>query len=258
MASPRALLVRAPGTNCDQESAFAFEQAGATSRVVHVAQLLEHPPLLSDYQILCFPGGFSYGDDISAGRILGNQVRLRLADVCQAFKASDKLVLGICNGFQILMKTGLLDVDDEQGAMATLAWNDSGRYEARWVHLRTTPNNSVFLQGIEQLELPVAHAEGKFVCRDQSVFDRLAEQQRLVLRYCAPSGDTNRVAYPDNPNGAMGNIAGICDTTGRVLGLMPHPERYLLRENYPNWTRDDAPSRPHGRQIFANAVAYFS
>ncbi len=167
MPSPRVLVLRAPGTNCDKETAYAFEQAGGIARPVHVRELLGSPRLLAEHQILCLPGGFSYGDDIASGRILGNQLREHLADALLQFRDAGKLVLGICNGFQVLMKTGLLDVEDTQGPLATLAWNNSGHYEARWVSLAVQPGNCVFLAGIEHIEMPVAHAEGRFLVRDQ-------------------------------------------------------------------------------------------
>lgn len=263
MSSPRVLVLRAPGTNCDKETAFAFEQAGGTPRTAHIRELLGNPSLLAEHQVLCIPGGFSYGDDIASGRILGNQLREQLADALQEFRASDKLVLGICNGFQVLMKTGLLDIDDAEGPQATLAWNDSGRYEARWVNLNVQPGNCVFLQGIEDIVLPVAHAEGKFVVRDQQTLDSLAGAGRLVLRYTDSAADSRalslepQVPYPANPNGASADIAGICDTTGRVLGLMPHPERFLFAHQHPNWTSQGLSGAGAGAKLFDNAVAYF-
>lgn len=256
MASPRVLVLRAPGTNCDVETAEAFRLAGAETQSVHIGRLLESPALLNDFQVLCFPGGFSYGDDIAAGRVLGNQVRLHLADACQKFRADGKLVLGICNGFQVLMKTGLLDIDDEAGPAATLTWNDRGRYEARWVHLNVDPAECVFLQGCSEMELPIAHAEGKFVARDQAALERLESSGRLVLRYaCSESDD---VAYPANPNGSMGHVAGVCDSTGRVLGLMPHPERFVTATQHPQWTRRPDFEEGDGLMLFKNAVNYFA
>ncbi|WP_425400624.1 phosphoribosylformylglycinamidine synthase subunit PurQ [Aeoliella sp.] len=264
MSSPRVLVLRAPGTNCDKETAFAFEQAGGAARTVHIRELLGNPALLAEHQVLCIAGGFSYGDDIASGRILGNQLREQLANALQEFRQADKLVLGICNGFQVLMKTGLLDIDDDQGPQATLAWNDSGRYEARWVNLNVEPGGCVFLQGIENIDLPVAHAEGKFVVRDQATLDALAAAGRLVLRYNDASGATDsalslepQVPYPANPNGASADIAGICDTTGRVLGLMPHPERFLFARQHPQWTSNGMSGAGAGAKLFDNAVAYF-
>lgn len=266
MSSPRVLVLRAPGTNCDKETAFAFEQAGGTPRRAHIRELLGNPELLAEHQVLCIPGGFSYGDDIASGRILGNQLREQLADALQEFRGADKLVLGICNGFQVLMKTGLLDIDDADGPQATLAWNDSGRYEARWVDLNVEPGDCVFLQGIRRIDLPVAHAEGKFVVRDQATLDALAAAGRLVLRYEGfhdlhkgprPLTLEPQVPYPANPNGASADIAGICDTTGRVLGLMPHPERFLFAHQHPQWTSRGLRGAGAGATLFENAVAYF-
>lgn len=255
MTTPNVLILRAPGTNCDVETGHAFGLAGAHTEDCHIRRLMEEPSILDKHQILCLPGGFSYGDDVSAGRILGNELRLHLADACRQFKDSGKLVLGICNGFQILMKTGLLDVDDTQGPTATLTMNDCGKYEARWVNLAVTPGECVFLQGIESFELPVAHAEGKFVARDEKVMSDLAAAGRLVLRYVTPEG-ASPAPYPANPNGAMGDVAGVCDATGRVLGLMPHPERFVDATQHPRWTRGGIETGA-GLSIFENAVRYF-
>lgn len=255
MAAPKVLILRSPGTNCDVESAHAFELAGATTESLHIRRLLEQPDRVDDFQILCLPGGFSYGDDISAGRVLGNEVRLHLADACRRFKDAGKLVLGICNGFQVLMKTGLLDIDDDQGPQATLTLNDSGHYEARWVRAAAAPGQCVFLQGLSDLDLPIAHAEGKFVARDQHAFDALQAAGRLVIRYTEPCG-ASPATYPANPNGSVGDVAGICDTTGRVFGLMPHPERFVDRTQHPRWTRGGV-DEGAGLKIFQNAVGYF-
>lgn len=256
MTAPKALILRSPGTNCDEETAHAFRLAGAEADAVHVRRVLERPTLLDDYQILCIPGGFSYGDDVAAGRILGNEVRLHLADACRRFKDADKLVLGVCNGFQVLMKTGLLDIDDTVGPTATLTFNDSGRYEARWVHLTAAPNACVFLAGVEALELPVAHAEGKFVPRDEAALARLEEEQRLVLRYSTAYAAAGPAPYPANPNGSVADVAGVCDSTGRVLGLMPHPERFVDPTHHPRWTRGGVDSAA-GLALFSNATRYF-
>jgi phosphoribosylformylglycinamidine synthase len=253
--SPRVLILRAPGTNCDEETAFAFERAGGNAERLHIAQVLETPTKLKEFQIICFPGGFSYGDDIAAGRILGNQIRHHLADTCREFRDAGKLVLGICNGFQILLKTGLMDLEDSSGPQATLTWNESAKFEARWVRLSVAPGNCIFLQGIERMELPVAHAEGKFVTRDAATFKELEQDGRIVLRYTSADGAT---VYPANPNGAMGNAAGVCDKSGRVLGLMPHPERFIDATQHPRWTREPQRTLGDGLKLFENAVRYFS
>jgi phosphoribosylformylglycinamidine synthase len=265
MAQPRVLILRAPGTNCDRETAFAFESAGAQADRVHINRLLEQPSLAAEYQILCIPGGFSYGDDIAAGRILGNQLKHHLVDVLHAFKDQGKLILGICNGYQVLLKSGMLLPEGSNGQtngagpLATLDWNASARYEDRWVHLTTTSSKCVFLQDIETMYLPVAHAEGRFVTRDAETLDMLAEGGQLVLRYCDDKARSDQpLEYPLNPNGSMANVAGICDPSGQVLGLMPHPERYIQRLQHPRWTRESLPEAGDGFKLFQNAVAAFA
>ena len=193
--------------------------------------------MTKDFQILCIPGGFSYGDDVATGRILANQMRNHLADLMQEFKASDKLLLGICNGFQVLIKSGILLDDNENGdPPATLCWNDHGRYEDRWVHLKTTSDKCVFLRGLEQIYLPIAHAEGRFVMDGEQVAASLVSNGQLALAYTTPAGE-DATGFPDNPNGAELNVAGVCDTSGRVFGLMPHPERFIDGTQHPRWTK---------------------
>jgi phosphoribosylformylglycinamidine synthase subunit PurQ / glutaminase len=261
MPTPAVLVLRSPGTNCDHETAFAFEQAGGSPQRKHINELLATPSVVNQFQILCLPGGFSYGDDLGAGRILGNQVRHHLRDVLQEFKAAGKLILGICNGFQALIKSGVLLADDAQGEPATLTWNESARYQDLWVHLATAGDRCVFLRGIERMYLPVAHAEGKFVPRDEGVRDRLAQQQQSALRYIPADGRRGNDAplpFPANPNGSIANVAGVCDETGRVFGLMPHPERHLERTHHPRWTRGEGSDPGDGFAIFRNAVQYFT
>ena len=249
MPSPNVLILRAPGTNCDQESALAFRLAGAKTEILHVNRLLESPLLLERFQILCIPGGFSYGDDVAAGRILANQLEHHLAEPLARFKAAGKLILGICNGFQVMIRSGiLLPPDAEHGPPATLTLNDSGKYEDRWVRLEVRGGKCVFLEGIRSMYLPVAHAEGKFVARDDETLRQLDAAGQLVLRYVAE----------DNPNGAQMHVAGVCDTTGRVLGLMPHPERHIDPTQHPRWTRGEASPHGDGLQVFLNAVKYFA
>lgn len=254
MANPKALIVRAPGTNCDLETKYAFELAGATADVLHVNRLLENPNLGKQYQILCIPGGFSYGDDIAAGRIFANQFRLFLHDLIHDYKENQKLILGICNGFQVLIKSGaLFDTDQQQ---ATLTWNESGKYDDRWVHLQTASRNCVFLEGLAGLYLPIAHAEGRFVARDDRTLGSLRTHGQLALCYSDGSGtvDETPLGFPANPNGSQGNVAGMCDPSGRIFGLMPHPERFLDRTQHPHWTRLPAFQQGDGLAIFENAV----
>jgi phosphoribosylformylglycinamidine synthase len=227
--------------------------------------------MLSDYQVLVVPGGFSYGDDVAAGKILANQLRIGLADGLLGFRDRGKLILGICNGFQVLIKSGLLPGwDDARNAdqPATLANNDSGRFTDRWIHLAAEPGKCVFLQGIERMDLPIAHGEGKFVSRDQSVLDRLQSGGQIVLRYARPpaTGDqqsaiSDRQPIPSynshNPNGSQADVAGICDPTGRVFGLMPHPERHVDPVQHPQWTRRRRNDEGDGLAVFRNAVRFF-
>jgi phosphoribosylformylglycinamidine synthase len=264
MAKHRVLVLRAPGTNCDAETAHAFELAGGATERQHINQILETPKRLDEFQVLCIAGGFSYGDDIAAGRILGNQIQHHLAETLSTFREQGKLIIGICNGFQVLLKTNLLAPRDAGGATATLAFNDRSKFESRWVRLAAQPGNCVFLQGISAMELPVAHGEGKFVTRDAAAFNRIRAAGNLVLKYSAEQGtaapsDSAPVApYPANPNGAMGDVAGICDETGRVFGLMPHPERFVDWTQHPRWTREPARTAGDGLRVFQNAVRYFA
>jgi phosphoribosylformylglycinamidine synthase len=262
MAQPNVLILRAPGTNCDQETAFAFAKAGAKADVHHVNRALEQPGLFDRYQILCIPGGFSYGDDVAAGRIFANQVQHHLGEELARFKDQGKLVLGICNGFQVLIKSGIL-LNSDKGPPATLTWNDSGRYEDRWTQLGADGSKCVFLKGIDSMYLPVAHAEGKFVVRDEDVLRAMVREGQIALRYQPSSGgshvgDEAPVPFPDNPNGSVANVAGVCDQTGRVLGLMPHPERHIDPTQHPRWTRGEAGSVGDGLAMFENAVRFFA
>jgi phosphoribosylformylglycinamidine synthase len=283
MPKPKVLVLRAPGANCDVETAFAFEHAGGVAERVHVNRLLESPRLLDDYQILCVPGGFSYGDDLGAGRILAVQIQTHLRDALTSFIAHDKLVLGICNGFQVLLKSGLLVAADETGPRATLTWNESGKFEDRWVRVRCEKSPCVFFAGIQSMYLPIAHAEGRFVTRDEATLKGLAEGNQVPLRYAASSGEPgaesrepevamrtrasgpehstlgSRLPFPDNPNGSHANIASVCDATGRVCGLMPHPERHIDPTQHPHWTRlKELPPEGDGLAVFRNGVGYFA
>lgn len=267
MAAPRVLILRAPGTNCDEETAYAFELAGAEAERVHVNRLIENPALAARYQIVCVPGGFSYGDDIAAGRILAGRMQRHLSTMLQDFcgENDQRLMLGICNGMQVLMRLGVLasqSGEDESEASASLAWNHHGRFEDRWVHLRVDADTPcVFLRGIEKMYLPMAHAEGRFITASQDVYDRLQQQGRLALRYSNDAGEVaeETLPFPVNPNGSQGNVAGVCDSTGRVFGLMPHPERFVDPTQHPCWTRQDPlPEEGQGLAMFRNAVQYFA
>jgi len=255
MATPRVLVLRAPGANCDLETQFAFERAGADAERVHINRLREQPRLLHRYQILAVPGGFTYGDDVGAGKILGNQLAHFLGEPLRKFRDAEKLILGICNGFQALLKAGLLLTPDEDGPLATLAANTSGRFEDRWIYLRVTPGRCPFLPGIERLHLPVAHGEGRFLCREEWLAAGLEHAGQVVLHYVDAEGRPG--PYPVNPSGSQGDVAGLCDPTGRVLGLMPHPERHVLPTQHPRWTRLGLAPEGEGLRLFRNAVEFF-
>jgi phosphoribosylformylglycinamidine synthase I len=254
MAQPRILILRAPGTNCDAETAYAFELAGGAPEILHINRMLDSPRLALQYQVLCIPGGFSYGDDVAAGRILGNQIRHHFADAMREFREAGKLILGICNGFQVLIKSGLLDVDDAAGPSASLTWNNSGKFMDRWVGLRSKSQRCVFLQGVDDLVLRITCAEGKFVTRDADSLARLEQNGQLALRYA----DTGGMQAPFNPNGSVADVAGICDLSGRVFGLMPHPESYIDFTQHPQWTRLEERGEGQGLAVFRNAVRYFN
>jgi phosphoribosylformylglycinamidine synthase len=255
MATPRALILRAPGANCDEETQYAFERAGSLADRVHINRLRERPSLLHRYQILAVPGGFTYGDDVAAGKILGNQLAHFLADQLQQFRDSEKLILGICNGFQALLKAGLIMPPDEDGPLATLGPNGCGRFEDRWIYLRATPAKCPFLTGCDRLHLPVAHGEGRLIFRKLWIHQGLEQAGQIVLRYVNSGGLPG--PYPVNPNGSEGDAAGLCDASGRVLGLMPHPERHVLPTHHPRWTREGLAKEGDGLLIFRNAVTYF-
>ncbi len=254
MSSPRVLVLRAAGINCEVETVQAWELAGARAQVVHINALRENPGQLLDYQILTIPGGFSYGDDVSAGKILANQMQVFLGDQLRAFAERDRLIIGICNGFQVLCKTDLLRGGGSDLSATTIAANVSGKYEDRWVHLKRASENCVFLRRAADYELPVAHGEGRVVAASDQEMNRLAELGCVAMQYTSSNGGA--VAYPDNPNGSMMDVAGLCDRSGRVFGLMPHPERFIHETQHPEWTSRDR-AHADGRAIFESAVDHF-
>ncbi len=258
MSKPKVIILRTAGTNCDQETQFAFENLGAQAECVHINQLIHGTKNLKDYHILAVPGGFSYGDDIASGKILANELRLRLGPDLEKFIADEKLIIGICNGFQILVKAGILPgLNTKDGGFeqtVTLTNNDSSKFEDRWIHLRPENSICVWTQGMEEnIYLPVAHGEGKFFVSDDQVLDQLRTNRQVVFRYTAADG--RNPTYPENPNGSLDDIAGICDATGRIFGLMPHPERHILRTQHPSWTRLKK-QEGDGNRIFRNGMAY--
>ena len=250
----KVLILRTAGTNCDEETDFAFRLAGAQTAKLHVNVLREHPDRLLEFDILVIPGGFSYGDDLGAGTVLANELLTLLRPALEEFVESGRLVIGICNGFQVLVKTGLLPGLTRWRQQATLTTNDSHRFEDRWTHLQAPRTRCVLVEDGEFIYLPVAHAEGKFVPLDDGVLEAVRENGQIVYRYTDPHG--RPAGYPWNPNGSVDDIAGICDPTGRVLGMMPHPERHCLPIHHPRWTREGLKDKGDGLRIFERAVAF--
>jgi phosphoribosylformylglycinamidine synthase len=258
---PKAIILRTAGTNCDYETRYALEKAGADVDLVHVNQLVKDKGLLSSYHIFVLPGGFTYGDDIAAGKVLANQLRHHLLNELTRFVDDGKLVIGICNGFQVLIKMGLLPgINGTQPSFNeyqqefTLTHNDSNKFEDRWVYLKSFSDKSVFIDKDCILYVPIAHAEGKFVAGNEEELEALGKSGQIIFKYVDKDG--NIANYPWNPNGSLDNIAGICDSSGRVIGMMPHPERYIEPTQHPRWTREGLKAEGDGLAIFRNAVNY--
>jgi len=257
MKEVRTIVLRVEGTNCDEETVIAFERAGSKVDLVHINELKRREKSLEDYQIFCIPGGFTFGDDIAAGKIFAVQLKYVLSKDVKKFVEEGKLLIGICNGFQVLVKTGLLPA--LEGIMkkqeATLAFNDSGYFQDRWIYMKhENKGKCFFTRGIKDIiYIPVTHAEGKFVA-DRDIIRKLEENDHIVFKYVDPDG--NYTGFPWNPNGSMDNIAGICNPEGNVFGLMPHPEKFIHKWMHPYWTRDDLPEEGDGFRIFKNAVEF--
>jgi len=293
---PKVLVLKTDGTNCDEELAFAFKLAGGDPEIVHVNELRTNPPAhsglspsgsktggekLNNYEILAIPGGFSYGDDVVSGKILAIELTSFFSEELKKFiKRKNTLIIGVCNGFQVLIRTGLLPFGKIGKMDATLTNNDSGHFECRWINLKIDQkNNCVFLKNVitsdggrlilsevegeamtpprwtsnEIVSYQVAHGEGKFFASNETI--KTIEQSNLVVfRYVNNNGKPTQ-EYPQNPNGSLNAIAGICDPSGRILGLMPHPERFTQKEHHPNWRRLNI-ERPQGLPIFENMIKY--
>ena len=239
------------GINCEHESKHCVEKVGGSADIVHLNRVMETPSMLENYNMLFVPGGFSFGDDLGSGRVFANKIKYRLRDQLEEFVKQEKLVLGICNGFQVLVKMGLLP-DPDFRQKVSLIGNDSGKFEDRWVVLKANKESPcVFTKGVDYLLAPVRHGEGKFVVESEAQLVSLKNQ--IVFQYTDPNGKL--AGYPYNPNGSMMNVAGICDKTGRIFGMMPHPEGFNIIQNCPYWIRGKV-EEPMGLALFRNAVEY--
>jgi phosphoribosylformylglycinamidine synthase len=270
MSRVNALVLTGFGLNCDRETSHALELAGAEVRRVHINALIEGQQRLDDFQILAFGGGFSWGDDHGAGVIQAVRMRTNIGDQIIHFVESGKLVIGICNGFQTLVNIGLLPAlnGNYQQRSVALIYNDCGNFRDQWVHLKVNPRSPcVFTKGLGHLELPIRHGEGKLWC-ESSVTESLLQNNQIVMQYSRPGDELAGGEFPFNPNGSLHDMAGICDPSGRVFGLMPHPEAYHHWSNHPDWTRTKAfASRrsawtpeimPPGLALLKNGVDYMA
>lgn len=259
--SIRVVLMRAPGTNCDRELVYAFERCGAKVDLLTLQHLIESTDPFGKAAIVGFPGGFSYGDDVASGRVFAVEMQKSIAGAHLTEKLTKFIdrggfAIGVCNGFQVLVKAGILPgyAADAGGAQhVTLTNNRSGRFEERWVTLKGVPSRAEFVPTDELLEMPSAHGEGQFIPRDPQTLQKLADDRLVALRYVSRDGAAAK--YPENPNGSVADIAGICDIRGRVLGLMPHPERNVEFWHHPEWTRKAEKKEGTGFRIIKNLVA---
>jgi phosphoribosylformylglycinamidine synthase len=267
MAKPVALLLTGYGINSQAELAHSFALAGAEPRLAHLHDVLEGKVSLVDADILGIPGGFSFGDHIASGKVFANKIRFKLGDALLAVRAKRMPVIGICNGFQVLVKLGLLPGDQlsPEGKpllqpSATLTFNASSRFEDRWCHVATNTNSAcIWLRGTQSLYLPVRHGEGRFIASNPEQLSALQKSGQACLTYSGPSGEPlpeAAASYPADPNGSQAHVAGLSTEDGLVFGLMPHPEAHVLPTQHPHWTRVGLKEEGEGLPIFRNAVEY--
>jgi len=265
--SANILILSGYGLNCEEETLFAFNHVGVSGKIIHINDLIDNHKVLDKYKILAVPGGFSYGDDTGSGNAFAQKMKLALWEPLKAFIERDTLTIGICNGCQILSNLGLVPGFDSQYGerLVAVTYNESARYQCRWVDVKAQNQTSPWLEDIESLHIPVAHGEGRFMM-EQETLQKLQTNNQIALTYTAPDGSPANNAFPNNPNGAIADIAGITDQSGRVLALMPHPERGMF-----SWQRDDyhelkdsaqrsgspLPENTDGLAIFQNAAKYF-
>ncbi len=258
---PNAFVLNAPGINCNLETGFAIENAGGSAEQVHISEWQAGEKSLDDFQILILSGGFSHGDDIASGRILGLELQTRFGDELNRFVEAGKAIVGICNGFQVLVESGLLPegkIDENRQKKLSLVNNQNNTFECRWNRLRLEDSacrfipKSMFENAV--VELPSAHQEGRIAVSDPNVLDELIAAKQVVFRYVDENGLPTE-QYPMNPNGSPGGITGVCDKSGVILGLMPHPERAISTWHHPNWRRGEG-QNPFGKLLFKTLIDY--
>lgn len=267
MIKPKILIITGYGINCEEETAKCFIRTGADTEIVHINDIISGGKKLKDYQILAFPGGFSYADDTGSGNAVANKIKNNIEDDILSFAQKDKLIIGICNGFQILTNIGLVPATLKYGSReAALMHNLTARLECRWIYLKNTSKKCVWTRNIDILHVPIAHGEGNFYAAPE-ILEKMKKEDQIVFKYVHENGNPANNEYPINPNGAMEDIAGICDPTGRIFGMMPHPERFYSFENEEGWEakkeklireKKEIPKEGQGLQIFKNAVEYFA
>lgn len=264
---PRALVLTGHGINGEQEMAQSLRQSGAEPEIVHLESLIRGDRNLDNYQILAFPGGFAYADDLGAGVAMANKIKNNIWDEVLRFIESDKLVFGICNGFQMMVNLGILPgLKNEMGQrQVALRHNNSNRYQCRWIHIKNSTNKCVWTQNIGVIPISIGHGEGNFYAEPETM-EKLKTSDQIAFQYCDAEGNLADGVFPLNPNGAMNDIAGICDDSGRILGMMPHPDRFLTAYNEDLWTLHREQARragiefsevPLAQQIYQNGVNYF-
>ena len=261
MKQANVCILQSDGTNCDNELFYAFKKFGGNPQFVHINELRNQSKSLTDFQILALPGGFSYGDDIASGKILAVELMSFLKGEIEKFKDKGGIIIGICNGFQTLVRTGLLPFGSLGQMDATLASNDSGHFECRWIKLRFEKSKCVFLKGNYSVgHFAVNHGEGKFFS-SPDVIKKVEDENLVVFRYIDDRGNPTQ-KYPENPNGSLNAIAGVVDPTGRIFGMMPHPEKFVDVTQFPNWRRNLPAGRqgkitkPHGAFIFEQMIKF--
>ncbi|MFO7821303.1 MAG: phosphoribosylformylglycinamidine synthase subunit PurQ [Lentisphaeria bacterium] len=261
--SVKALVITGFGLNCEKETACAFESAGAVAEQIHLNDILAGRRSMDEFRILAFIGGFSFGDHIGAGTVFANRVKCRMREQLEQFMDDGKLIIGICNGFQTVTRLGLVPAGKDRPFQqeVAIAENTQGVFRDDWVMLRNNPDSPcVFTRGIEMIPMPVRHGEGRFVTKDEKAMAQLQQENLITMQYADPESGEPIMEFPHNPNGSQNAVAGICDRTGRIFGLMPHPEAYLSPYNHPHWQRQKIdgvlPKRGLGQTIFDNAVSF--